>query len=83
MVSDYEKHRLDEELKSFVSRNFIRPNYCNNLDQIRFYVRELCKKIEEYQARFDYVPQHAYVILNQYNMAQNRLIQQEFTKSYS
>lgn len=83
MLSEYEKQRLEAELKVFTARNFVRPGSCRNLDQIRFYVAELCRKIEEYQVQFNYVPQSAYVMLAQYNSAQNKLLHQEFSRTYS
>ena len=81
-MTDYEMKKLEMELKSFASRNFERPSDCRNLDQIRFYVRELCAKIEEYEVRFNYVPNWAYSLLAQYNLVQNRLLHVEFTTSY-
>lgn len=81
-MSDYEKKKLEMELKNFTSRNFVRPGECRNLDQIRFYVRELCQKIEEYESRFNYVPQTAYSLLAQYNIVQNRMLLAEFKNAY-
>lgn len=81
-MSDYEKKTLDMELKRFASRNFERPADCKNLDQIRFYVRELCLKIEEYEKRFSYVPAQAYSLLAQYNARQNSFISREFSSNY-
>ncbi len=82
-MSDYEKKRLETELRNFTSRNFERPTDCRNLDQIRYYVKELCNKIEEYEVRFNYVPQWAYSLLAQYNLVQNRMLHMEFVASYS
>lgn len=81
-MSDFEKRRLELELRNFTSRNFEQPNNCRNLDQIRYYVKELCAKIEEYEIRFNYVPSWAYSLLAQYNLVQNRLLHVEFTTSY-
>jgi hypothetical protein len=81
-MSDYEKKRLEMELKNFTSRNFERPSDCRNLDQIRYYVKELCTKIEEYEIRFNYVPAGAYSLLAQYNLVQNRMLHVEFVTSY-
>jgi hypothetical protein len=83
MITEYEKQRVEMELRSFTSRNFERPNNCRNLDQIRFYVRELCGKIEEYESKFNYVPSWTYSMLAQYNLAQNRLIEVDFKNAYS
>lgn len=81
-MSEFEKKSLEMELKVFASRNFERPTDCRNLDQIRFYIRELCMKIEEYQKRFNYVPGTAYALLAQYNAQQNSIIHKEFLRTY-
>ena len=53
-----------------------------NLDQIRFYIRELCVKIDEYKRRFNYVPITAYSLLSQYNSRQNSLLYRDFMSEY-
>jgi hypothetical protein len=83
MITEYEKQRVEMEFKAFTARNFERPASCRNLDQTRYYVRELCGKIEEYESRFNYVPQWVYTMLSQYNMVQNKLIEMEFKNAYS
>lgn len=82
-MSDFEKKKLEMELKNFTVRNFVRPSDCRNLDQIRFYVSELCSKIEEYENRFNYVPGWAYSLLSQYNTVQNSLLHREFRNAYA
>lgn len=82
-MSDYERKRLEMELRAFTNKNFEKPANCRNLDQIRFYVQELCTKIEEYKREFDYVPNWAYALLAQYTAKQNTLIQREFRSAYS
>lgn len=81
-MSDFEKNSLEIELKTFASRNFEQPSDCRNPDQILFYIRELCLKIEEYQQRFNYVPAVAYSLLAQYNARQNNIVHQEFLQTY-
>ena len=81
-MTDYERKKLEVELKAFTSRNFQKPSECKNLDQIRFYVQELCLKIEEYQNRFSYVPSWAYGLLAQYNALQNSMIEKELKSNY-
>jgi hypothetical protein len=81
-MSDFEKKKLEIDLRNFTTRNFERPSDCRNIDQIRFYIRELCLKIQEYEMRFNFVPSWAYAMLAQYNMAQNRMIGVEFKKAY-
>jgi hypothetical protein len=77
-MSDYEREKLDVELKQFTSRNFERPSHCRNGEQIRFYIQELCLKIEEYKNRFNYVPAWAYGLLAQYNERQHDMVYVEF-----
>ena len=81
-MSDFERKKLEMEFRSFTERNFENPKDCRNLDQVRFYVKELCDKIEEYNMRFNYVPGWAYSILAQYNARQNSFLLHEFKKTY-
>jgi hypothetical protein len=77
-MTDYEKLKIENELKSFTTKNFVKPADCKNTEQIQFYIKELCTKIEEYNLRFNYVPDLAYSLLNQYNMAQNKIVSLHF-----
>ena len=81
-MSDFERRKLEMDLINFTNLNFERPSNCRDIDQIRFYVRELCLKIKEYESRFNFVPSHAYTLLAQYNLVQNKLIHVEFKKAY-
>lgn len=81
-MTDIERKEIELDLKAFTSRNFVKPAECRNLEQTRFYVKELCQKIEELEGRFNYAPQWAYALLAQYNSRQNSLIHVEFKKSY-
>ncbi len=80
-MTEYEKRKLEVEFKNFTSQNFESPSNCRNIDQIRFYVRELCMKIEEYERHFSYVPNWAYTLLAQYNLEQNKLLCADFQKA--
>jgi hypothetical protein len=82
-MTQLERKKAEMEMKTFTSRNFVRPAECRNLEQIRFYVRELCLKIEEFEGRFNYVPNSAYSLLEQYNSRQNAIINVEFRSTYS
>ncbi|MDH5400262.1 MAG: hypothetical protein OEX02_20975 [Cyclobacteriaceae bacterium] len=81
-MSGYEKKQVEKEFKSFTSRNFEKPAKCKNIDQVRFYVNELSVKITEFKSRFNYVPDHAYALLTQYNNLQNRMIFTDFKNTY-
>lgn len=81
-MSEFEKKHLEIELKNFTSRNFVRPSECRNQDQIRFYIKELCDRIEDYRKRFNYVPNTAYSLLSQYNSRQNSMLYRDFIRTY-
>lgn len=81
-MSQFEQSQIESDLKRFTERNFENPRKCKNPEQIRFYVRELCLKIEELESRFNYVPNWAYALLSQYNQAQNELVYLDFRNTY-
>ena len=81
-MSEFEKKKMELELKAFAGKNFERPSDCKNLDQVRFYIQELCQKIEECKRQFSYVPEFAYTLLAQYNARQNALLYKEFVNTY-
>lgn len=82
-MTDYEKKKLETSFKSYTSRNFERPEKCRNIDQIRYYVQELYNKIKEYEIEFNYVPEHAYILITQYNQAHNSLLYKDFRNLYA
>ena len=81
-MTPFEMKRLEMEVQQFTSRNFEKPANCRNLEQIRFYIKELCAKIDELDRRFHYVPESAYTMLAQYNARQNSLLYSEFANTY-
>ncbi len=81
-MTEYQRKRIEVELRSFTSRNFEKPANCKNLHQIRYYVNELCQKIRELEGTFNYVPDSAYTLLAQYNATQNGMINTEFRNTY-
>ena len=82
-MKEFERKKAEMEMKTFTSKNFVMPSECRNLEQIRFYVRELCLKIEEFEGKFNYVPNSAYTLLAQYNSRQNAIISVDFRRTYS
>lgn len=78
----FSRKEVDNELAKFTARNFEKPADCKDLEQIRFYVKELCMKIEELEKRFEYVPNSAYSLLAQYNSQQNSIISKDFSNTY-
>jgi hypothetical protein len=81
-MTDYERKKIDIELRSFVSRHLKKPASCHNREQIRFYISELAARIEALQRAFHYAPEWAYSMLAQYNERQNSFLVGEFRSSY-
>lgn len=81
-MNDFERKKIEMELRSFTSKNFERPADCRNKEQIRYYIRELGLKIQELEGRCNYVPDWAYSLLAQYNAQQNKMIHMDFRKTY-
>lgn len=77
------KELVESDLKKFAEMNFEAPGRCRNIDQIRFYISELCIKIKDYEQRFNDVPGWAYTLLAQYSSQQNRLVYLDFKDTYS
>lgn len=82
-MDKFSSQKSDTDFLNFTKRNFESPSNCRNIDQIRFYVRELCLKIEDHERRFNYVPAWAYTLLTQYNHAYDQLVYVQFAKSYA
>ena len=81
-MSRYEQKKLEMEFERFTNMNFEHPTKCRSLVQIRFYIKELTVKIDELKKAFNYVPNNAYTLLNQYNSKQNTLIFSNFQEAY-
>ena len=81
-MTEREMRKIDQELKQFAMKNFERPSNCRNLEQIRYYVRELSVKIDEMRRQCNYVPSSGYSLLEQYNAKQNSSIGMDFRKTY-
>ncbi len=82
-MNKHNTRKSEIDFLNFTKRNFESPSNCRNIDQIRFYVRELCLKIEDHEKRFNYVPAWAYSLLTQYNHVHNQLLYVQFAKSYA
>lgn len=81
-MNDFEKKKIEMELRSFTFTNFERPAECRSLEQIRLYIKLLCNKIEDCESQFNYVPESAYSLLAQYNARQNSILYHDFVNSY-
>lgn len=81
-MTDYERKKIEMDLKAFTSKHLEKPSECRNPEQIRFYLKELAKKIEALEQSCNYAPDWAYAMLAQYNARQNSFLLVEFRNSY-
>ncbi len=82
-MSGYEKKQLEKEFRRYTTRHLEKPSRCKNLGQIQFFIKELSSKISDYKLQFNYVPDHAYMLLSDYNSSQNKLIFSNFRQAYT
>jgi hypothetical protein len=76
-MTDYEPRKAEMELRNFTSAHFEKPSECRNPDQIRIYVSEPARRIEELEATCNYAP-----LLAQYRARQNSFLAVDFTNTY-
>ncbi|MEM9389625.1 MAG: hypothetical protein AAGA02_04080 [Bacteroidota bacterium] len=81
-MTAFERKKLEFDFFGFVKKNFVKPRYCKNIEQIQFYIKELSEKMEYMKDHYDYVPESAYKLLAEYNQLQNRLLFTEFKNTY-
>jgi hypothetical protein len=81
-MTEYERKKIEFELKAFTSKHLQKPSECKNPDQIRFYLNELAERIEALERTCNYAPDWGYVMLALSNAKQNSLLFAEFKNSY-
>ncbi|MEM7107396.1 MAG: hypothetical protein AAF519_04150 [Bacteroidota bacterium] len=81
-MTDFEKKRLEFDFFGFIKKNFAKPRQCKNIDELRFYIKELADKIEDMKVSQGYVPNSAYQLLAEYNRIQNKILFTEFKNTY-
>ena len=74
------KTRVDLQFERFFKRHFESPKKCRNVDQVRFYLGEINRKIEEYRENYNYVPARAEQLLSSYQRLYNRMVHSDFVK---
>lgn len=70
--------KIDTGIPNEMSPNEAISASFKNVEEIRFYVRDLCFKIEELENRFDYVPASSYNLLAKYNTLQDSSTEKTF-----
>jgi len=63
--------KMEDEVLNAPSSSSALSSTVKNVEEIRFYVRDLCFKIEELENVFEYVPASSYDLLAKYNTLQN------------
>lgn len=81
-MSSLEKKRIDRAFQLFAVRNFEKPKRCKNVEQVRFYLKELTETVKKYEDEFSYVPGEAYKLLSEYNSLHNSMVFEHFKNTY-
>ncbi|MCA6078859.1 hypothetical protein [Fulvivirga sedimenti] len=79
-MNSKDKIRVDLQFDRFYQRHFDAPPACRNIDQVRFYLGELVRKIEEYKESYEYVPVKALALLAKYKQLYNRMVHSDKVK---
>jgi len=70
--------KVGHDISDKMSSNADMPSSFKNVEEIRFYVRDLCFKIEELENIFDYVPASSYNLLAKYHTLQDSSTEKRF-----
>jgi hypothetical protein len=73
---------VEKEFKRFAKSNLVSPRKCKKLEQTRHNIFELHKKIREFNDKFNYVPDDARLLFNEYELIQNRMLFENYQKNY-
>ena len=69
-VSDRE---LNIKFKQFALKNIMKFKHVSNRKECSLMIQVLCKQIEEYKKKYDYVPPQAYLLLNKFVLMEQEL----------
>jgi hypothetical protein len=76
----YHHSRVDTQFERFYKRHFEDPRECRNVEQVRFYLGEISRKIEEYRRSYNYVPEKALNLWESYKKIYNRMVHSDINK---
>jgi len=74
---------IEKEFKKLTKDKFLSPDRCTQLNQTRAYIFELNKIIKHFERKFDYVPPSAQLLFNEYNMKQEKMLFDDYTREFS
>jgi len=77
------KKQAEKEFRRFVRRHLVKPGKCRNMDQTRFYIYELHKKMKELKLLYGYVPDDAHLLFTEYQDIQDRMVFRNFQTTYA
>ncbi len=84
MESGDSKHKdIEKKFRELIKDKFVSPERCTELNQTRAYLFELARIIRHFEAKFHYVPPSAQLLLNEYNMKQEKMLFRDYLKEYS
>jgi len=73
---------VEREFRRFAKTTLVSPRKCKKLEQTRYNIFELHKKINEFRDKFNYVPDDARLLFNEYQVIQDRMVFENFRKYY-
>jgi hypothetical protein len=73
---------VEREFRKFAKTTLVSPRKCKKIEQTRYNIHELHMKINELREKFNYVPDDARLLFNEYQVIQDRMVFENYRKSY-
>ena len=81
-ITKHVEKMAEREFKRFVKHNLLKPRKCKRIDQANYCIEQMHTIIKEFKLKFDYVPTSAQLMFNEYQNIQDRMVYENFRKSY-
>lgn len=76
------KKQAEKEFRRYARKNLPNPNSVKRIEQTRVLLLDLHNLMHEFKTRFNFIPDEAYLRFNTYKNIQDRMVYDNFKKSY-
>ena len=73
---------IDKEFKKITKNKFPSPQDCTQLNQTRTYIYELNRIIHHFEKKFNYIPNSAQLLFNEYNTRQEKMLFEKYKNDF-
>ena len=76
------KKEAEKEFRRYARKNLPNPNSVKRIEQTRVLLLDLHNLMNEFKTRFNFIPDEAHLRFNTYKNIQDRMVYDNFKKSY-